>query len=449
VSGMRRFSGAGGRERTTPYLLLALLLALIGAVGLLWRPLAPPVGALDTDLADFRPEVLATVAAYRTPRYVIFAVATTLEVLVPLLVVLTRRGRRLVARVAGPATRAPLRAAGVAFVVAVLTSLATFPLAAWSRIVHDGRWGFRTQSAGSWLVDWLTVSLGTWLAVAALVLVLMWAMARWPRSWPYRLTLLGSVLAAAIVLIHPLVLQPILLPTSPMPPSETRDDLEAILEEQGAGDLELHVGDASLRTTRVNAMVVGIGPTERVVLYDTLLELPGEQIQSVLAHELAHREHRDLARGVLAVPTFLLPAMLLLGRVLNGSGVRRRTGARGPVDPRLAAAVLATAAVLELVGAPVANVASRRAEAAADHRALEVTEDPAAKIAASRAVVVRDLSPPRAPTWVRVLSATHPAVEDRIRAAVAHADPDQLPSREELEEAEADLAHEAVRERLE
>jgi STE24 endopeptidase len=446
---MRGFSGAGRRERTTPYLLLALVLAVIGAVALLWRPLAPPVGTLNTDLADFRPEVLATVAAYRTPRYVIFGVATALEVLVPLLVVLTRRGRRLVARIAGPVSRAPLRAGGVAFVVALLTSLATFPLAAWSRIVHDGRWGFRTQSAGSWLVDWLTVGLGTWLAVAALVVVLMAAAARWPRSWPYRLTLLGSVLAAAVVLLHPLVLQPILLPTSPMPPSETRDELEAILEEQGAEDLELHVGEASLRTTRVNAMVVGIGPTERVVLYDTLLDLPGDQVESVLAHELAHREHRDLLRGVLAVPTFLLPALLVLRRVLTGSGVRRRTGARGPVDPRLAAAVLATAAVLELVGGPVANVASRRAEAAADHRTIEVTGDPAGRIAAARAVVVRDLSPPRAPSWVRVLSATHPAVEDRIRAAVDQARPEQLPSRDELEELEADIAHEAVRERLE
>ena len=446
---MRLSSGAGGRERTTPYLVIALLLALLGAVGLLWRPLAPPVGALDTDLADFRPEVLATVAAYRTPRYVVFALATTLQVLVPLLVVLTRRGRRLVARVAGPAAQAPLRAGGVALVVAVLTSLATFPLAAWSRIVHDGEWGFRTQSAGSWLFDWLTVSVGNWLAVAVLVVVLMAFVARWPRSWPYRMTLVGSVLAATVVLIHPLVLQPILLPTSPMPASETRDELEALLEEQGAGDLELHVGDASLRTTRVNAMVVGIGPTERVVLYDTLLDLPGDQVQSVFAHELAHREHRDLLRGVLAVPTFLLPAMLLLRRVLTSSGVRRRTGARGPVDPRLAAAVLATAAVLELVGTPVANVASRRAEVAADHRAIEVTGDPAAKIAASRAVVVRDLSPPRAPTWVRVLSATHPAVEDRIRAAVAQAEPDQLPAREDLEEREIDIAHEAVRERLE
>ena len=449
MTGMPRSPGAGAREQTMPYLVVALLLAVVGAVGLLWRPLAPPVEALTTDLADFRPEVLGTVATYRTPRYVIFAVATTLEVVVPLLVVLTRRGRRLVARVAGPAAQAPLRAGGVALVVAVLTSLATFPLAAWSRIVHDGRWGFRTQSAGSWLVDWLTVNLGTWLAVAALVVVLLAAMARWPRSWPYRLTLLGSVLAAAVVLIHPLVLQPILLPTSPMPPSETRDDLEAILEEQGAGDLELHVGDASLRTTRVNAMVVGIGPTERVVLYDTLLDLPGEQIESVLAHELAHREHRDLLRGVLAVPTFLLPAMLVLRGVLTSTGIRRRTGSRGPLDPRLAAAVLVTAAVLELVGTPVANVASRRAEVAADHRAIEVTGDPAAKVAASRAFVVRDLSPPRAPTWVRVLSATHPSVEDRIRAAAAQAEPRQLPARGDLEECEVEIAHEAVREQLE
>lgn len=437
------------RDHVRGYALTALVLAVVGALALLWRPLAPSVPPVDTQLATFRPEVLATVEAYRAPRYAVFAVATALEVLVPVLVVLTRPGRRLVERLAGPLAHAPLRAGGVALAISALTSLATLPLAAWTGIVHDGRWGFRTQSAGGWALDWLIVSGGTWLALAVLVAVLMVAVARWPASWPYRLTLLGSALAAGVVMLHPLVLQPILLPTSPMPPSQTRAELEELLEEQGAGDLPVHVGDASLRTTRVNAMVVGIGPTERVVLYDTLLELPGDHIRSVVAHELAHREHRDLLRGVLAVPTFLLPAMLVLRRVLARPGERQRIGARGPTDPRLAAVVLAVAAVLELVGAPVTNAVSRRAEAAADHRALEVAEDAAARIAASRAFTVRDLSPPRAPGWVRVLAATHPANVDRIRATVAHADPDALPSLEQLREAEREIAHEAVRERLE
>jgi STE24 endopeptidase len=436
-------------ERVTVYAVLALVLVVIGLVASIWRPLAPPTPALTTDLDGFAPEVMAAVEAYRGPRYVASALSTTLSVLVPLLVALTPWGRRLVARVAGPATPSAWRAARVAFVVSVLTSLATFPMAAWSGIVNDGRYGFRTQPATGWLMDWLTVSAGTWVAVAVLVAVLMGAVRRWPRSWPFRLTLVGSVVAAVVVLLHPLLLQPVLLPSSPMPPSETRDEAEAVLEEQGAGDLPLHVGDASLRTTRVNAVVVGIGPTERVVLYDTLLDLPGEQIQSVLAHELAHREHRDLLRGVLLVPAFLLPALLLLRAVAFRPRGGRGVGARGPTDPRLVATVLAVVAVLELVGSPVANVASRRAEAAADHRALQVTGDPVAQIASSRAHTVRDLGPPRGPTWARLLHGTHPSVRDRIRAAVAQADPDELPSRSDLEEIEREIAHDAVIERLE
>jgi STE24 endopeptidase len=434
------------RERVSVYAAAAIVLAILGVVLSVWRPLAPPTPPLSTDLDAFSADVLAAVEAYRGPRYVVSAISTTLSVLVPLLIALTRTGRRLVERVAGASLHSPLRAAGVAAVVSALTSLSTFPLAGWTRVVQDGRWGFRTQPAVGWLQDWLTVSAGTALATAVLVAVLMGAMRRWPRSWPYRLTLVGSVLAAAVVIVHPLVLQPVLLPSSPMPPGETRDAAEEVLEEQGAGDLPLHVGDASLRTTRVNAMVVGIGPTERVVLYDTLLDLPGDQIQSVLAHELAHREHRDLLRGVLAVPTALLPALLLLRATLSSPTLRRRAGARGLTDPRLAALVLAAAAVLELLGSPVFNHASRRAEAAADHRALEVTGDPAGRIATTRAFVVRDLSPPRGPTWARLLHGTHPSVEERIRAAVAMADPDELPTRAELEEHEAEIAHPAVSE---
>jgi STE24 endopeptidase len=431
-------------EHVTVYLVLTVTLVVIGVVASIWRPLAPPTPPLTTDLDTFAPEVMAAVEAYRAPRYVASALSTTLSVLVPLLIALTPWGRRLVASVAVPATPSAWRAARVAFVVSALTSLATFPMSAWSAIVNDGRWGFRTQPATGWLVDWLMVSAGTWFAVAALVAVLWAAVRRWPRSWPFRLTLLGTIVAAVLVLFHPLVLQPLLLPSSPMPPSETRDAAEEVLEEQGAADLALHVGDASLRTTRVNAMVVGIGPTERVVLYDTLLDLPGDQIQSVLAHELAHREHRDLLRGILLVPVFLLPALLVLRAVVFRPTGGRRAGARGPMDPRIVATVLAVAAVLELVGSPVANLASRRAEAAADHRTLEVTGDPVGKIASSRAFTVRDLSPPRGPTWARLLHGTHPSVADRIRAAAAQADPDELPPRSEFEEHEWEIAHEAV-----
>lgn len=436
-------------ERVAPAVVAAVALALVGVGALWWRPVAPATPDVATDLDAFAPAVLDAVEAYRGPRYVVLAVATALDVLVPLLVVLTRRGRRWVGRMAGPTTHAPVRAGLIAAAVSVLTSLATLPLAVWAGVVQDGRWGFRTQSGWGWARDWLLVHGGTWLATAVLVVVLMAAVRRWPRSWPYRLTLLGTAVAAVLVLVHPLVLQPLLLPSSPMPDSGTREAVEAVLERQGAGDLAVHVGEASLRTTRMNAQIVGIGPTERVVLYDTLLELPTEQVEAVLAHELAHREHRDLLRGLLAVPTFLLPALLVLKRVLASPRVRRRADARGVGDPRLAAVVVALAAVLELVGSPAVNLASRRAEAAADHRGIEVTGDAAHRIATARAFTVRDLAPPDRPWWVQQLHGSHPSVRERIRAAVAQARAEglALPSREELEERERAIEHDAVRER--
>jgi STE24 endopeptidase len=438
--------GTRRRERVLPWALAAAVLAVAGLVGTLRRPFAPDIPAHATDLDAFDAAVLAAVEAYRSPRYLVGVAATLIALLVPLLIVATRRGRSWVMRWAGGARHAPMRAAWVALWVGVLTSFATLPLAAWTRIVHDGRWGFRTQPAVGWARDWLLVVGGGWLLTAFLVAVLFAGMRRWPRSWPYRLTLLGTALVAVFVLLHPLVVQPLLLPTSPLPEGEAREAIEEVVARAGEPDVPLLVGAASLRTTRVNAAVVGIGPTERIVVHDTLLELPTEQVASVVAHELAHRQHADLVRGVLLGSAGLLVALLLL-RGLLATGVGwRGLDVRGPTDPRLAALVVAAVAVLELVGAPVANLVSRQVELAADARALELTEDPEPLLRTARTFTVRDLSAPEPPRALHLYYGTHPSVGQRIRyaAAWAQANGVELPTRSELEADESTVTHEAV-----
>jgi STE24 endopeptidase len=438
--------GTRRREWVAPWALAAILLATIGVVGSIWRPFAPTVTAVSTDLDTFSSSVMAAVEAYRSPRYVVGILATIVSLLVPLLIVGTAGGRTRVRRWAGGAVHAPLRAARVGVTIAVLTSLATLPFAVWSRIVHDGRWGFRTQSAWGWASDWFMVSAGRWAIIGALVAVLFAAMRRWPRSWPFRLTVLGVVLAAAFVMLHPLVVQPLLLPTSPLPEGETRDSLEGLLRAAGDPQIPLHVGEASLRTTRVNAAVVGLGPTERVVIHDTLLELPAEQVAFVVAHELAHHEHADLVRGILLSSAGILLALLVLRSVLGGSGTRRRLEPRGPTDPRLAAVLLAAVAVLEFVGTPVVNVVSRQVELAADARALELSSEAEQLIRTTRAFTVRDLSAPDPPILLHRYYGTHPSVGQRIRYAVAWAEERglELPDRTDLEDAEREVAHPSV-----
>lgn len=433
-------------ERSAPAAVVALVLAAAGLVATIWRPLAPPLGAVATDLDAFAPEVLRTVEAFREPRYVAGVLRLTLELAVPLLVVWTRSGRRAVRRLAGPKTHAPWRGGLVAAAIVLVTALVTLPLDVWIGYVHDGAWGFRTADATLWARD-RAVELALSVGMAGLAgTVFLWAVGRWPRSWPWRLVTLGTALAAVFVLLYPLAIEPLFSSKTALADGPVRDEVEAVLAAAGEPDLPITVSDASTRSTRVNAYVSGLGPTRQVVLYDTLLELPPEQVAVVVAHELAHREHADLARGVLATAAALLLPLLLLRGLLASPGAAALVGARGSSDPRLVAVAVAFAALATLVGQPIGNWVSRRAEAAADHRAVTLTAGAEVLVRTARTFTVRDLSPPDPPQWAVLLWGTHPTVGDRIRAAVQEATTRglPLPTREELEERERELRHPAI-----
>ena len=122
--------------------------------------------------------------------------------------------------------------------------------------------------------------------------------------------------------------------------------------------------DASRRTTGANAYVTGLGPTKRVVLYDTLLEhFTRDEVRLVVAHELAHVRYRDVPRG--------LPLLGARGPARRLFAVRaRRPGAWPAADAQPGPAVLpALALAAGLVAVPVAlvsNQLSRRVEVRAD-----------------------------------------------------------------------------------
>src|SRR6202043_1704340 len=105
----------------------------------------------------------------------------------------------------------------------------------------------------------------------------------------------GAVLAA----LAPVVLDPIFNKFEPLPDGETRADVLELARGAGVSVGEVYSVDASRRTTAANAYVTGLGPTKRVVLFDTLLDrYDSDQVRVVVAHELAHVRHRDIPRGV-------------------------------------------------------------------------------------------------------------------------------------------------------
>jgi STE24 endopeptidase len=287
-----------------------------------------------------------------------------------------------------------------------VVALAQLPTGFWRGYLHERRWALTTQTPAGWFVDRLKGFLVTAVISTALFVGFV-ALARATDAWP----LLAAPLAAAVVVflsfVAPVVLEPIFNKFEPLADEELADDLRQLSVRAGVPVRDVLVADASRRTTKSNAYVSGFGATRRVVLFDTLLkQAEPAELRGVLAHELAHRRHRDVLNLTLIGVAAAIGLVFLL-RLVLGSDAE---------DPRSFPLVLL---VLELAQLPLfALVAaiSRRWEYRADRFALLLTRDPRALERAFRGLVetnVADLDPPRLVYYLRY---THPTVPERVEA---------------------------------
>ncbi len=399
---------------------LGIALAVVIAVRTPWVPLPEPMGGRTPV------DATAGLSAAQLDRAESFAAALRPASLLSLLLGLTvsaflgltRAGARLVRAVA-----APLGGGWVWQVLlgvpalAVIGRLVTLPFSAYGEVVRH-RYGLSTRGWGLWLRD-VTVSTAISAAITALALMsFLWLVRRAPRTW----WIWGAVTAAGFVVVgsflYPVVIEPAFNSFEPLPAGDLRSDLLALADDNGTPVQDVLVSDASRRTTALNAYVSGIGATRRIVVYDTLLdELPDEQIESIVAHELGHVANRDVLTGTLIGALGAAAATALLGWLLSWTPLLRRAGADGPGDPRVVPLVLFLLAAGGLLATPVQNIVSRQVEARADLHALDATRDPAAFVAMQRRLATTNLSDPDPPAAWQWFFGSHPTTAQRVAFA--------------------------------
>lgn len=298
--------------------------------------------------------------------------------------------------------RPVLRAAQLGGLAAVVLVLARLPVGAvalwWQR-----RYGIAQLDYGQWLVDQvgpLLLRIGLLAFAAALC---FWLAARFGRRW-WLVALPVLVVAGAAVILA----QPLLTPRTE--PAKRRDivrQVERLAAREGLPRPQVEIQRTSGRTRQLNAVALGIGPTTRVILWQTTLALPAAERAFLVAHELGHVRQRHLWKGLAWFVLLLTPGLALLARLAP---------LRTPEDvPR----VLLTAFVLLTLATPVVNALSRRYEAEADWIGLETARNPRAAqrfFADVARAGVRDPDPPR---WWTLVFGTHPSLADRAGMADA------------------------------
>jgi STE24 endopeptidase len=276
--------------------------------------------------------------------------------------------------------------------------------------------GLDTQSWRGWGADLLKGGAIAAVLAAGAGAATVAVTRRYPRGW-WLPASVGSVLfGTGLAALAPVVLDPVFNDFTPLPEGETRSDVLELAAASGVKVGEVFSVDASRRTTAANAYVAGLGPTKRVVLFDTLLDrYSRDEVRVVVAHELAHVRNRDVARGV-AYAALVSPAAALAMQRLSWELSPER-GTAGALPALILSALL--------VGAPtglIGNRLSRALERRSDDYSLALTAAPQAFISFERAVALQNLADLKPPRWLTSLMATHPPTAERIGAAVSYSE---------------------------
>ncbi|KAJ6510597.1 peptidase family M48-domain-containing protein [Mycena sanguinolenta] len=226
---------------------------------------------------------------------------------------------------------------GFVFLLFFLSSLPTLPLSVYSTFVLEEKYGFNKTSPGLFVADLLK----GWAIGAVLLTPFLWAFLRifnWAgdRFVPW---LMAFVLAFQLIMvvIYPMVIQPLFNKLSPLAEGELRTRIESLAGKLKFPLTHLYEIDGSKRSSHSNAYFFGLPWSKHIVIFDTLIQQsqPGE-VEAVLAHELGHWYYihptKMLAISQLHVFTIfaLFPAFLHAPPVLASFDFSKAVAAQPP-----------------------------------------------------------------------------------------------------------------------
>jgi STE24 endopeptidase len=337
---------------------------------------------------------------------------------------LTGGSSRLAAWATGVSSALTWPLGPVAAIVLVTGALAlgwellSFALVFYRGFLLDRKYGLSEEPLSTWFRDHCkALALGLLLTVTSAVGV--YASVRWSPGWWWLIaTGLFAVFAAALSRVAPIWLMPLFYRFRPLDGESLRERLLSLSSRAGVpvlGVFEWGLGD---KTSRANAALVGAGRTRRILVSDTLLkDYSDDEIEVILAHELAHHVHHDIWSG-LALETILVGAALGAAHLVLTRGAAA-LGVTGPGDLAALPLLILSVGAVSLLLAPLSNAWSRHNERRADRFALALTGRTAAFITAMKRLGAQNLAEERPPRLVFWFFHTHPTIEDRIATARA------------------------------
>lgn len=378
-----------------------------------------PVAATAAYLAALTPAQHAKAQAYTQGGHWLLLWGALISVAVGWAILRSGILVRVRDRIEAKRTRPALAVAAVILVASLAEFVLGLPWSSYSAWWRETQYGLTSQAYGGWFGEQV-MSAGIGLVMSLILLELIYLlMRRAPKTWWLWSGAVVSVFVVFMLVLAPVVIQPLFNAYKPAPPGPVRDAIVQMAKANGVPSDKIYIYDGSRQSNRYTANVSGLFGTARIAMSDVMFKKDADlaEVRGVVGHEMGHYVLGHALRmagefGVLAFIAFFLIDRLYphVLRLAGGRGV-------GPIsDPAGYPVISMMLAVLALLGAPVMNSITRTGEAEADTFSLvHVNEPDGLAKALVKTIEYRAATPSR---LEEMIFYDHPSVGSRVRKAM-------------------------------
>jgi STE24 endopeptidase len=281
---------------------------------------------------------------------------------------------------------------------------------------RERAYGRTSQPLGDFLMQ---SSLSTLITVvfAAVFMIGVYALIRGAgkRWWIWS----GALTAAAvafILLVSPVLIEPLFNKYRPVPAGPVQDALVEMAAKAGIPADRIFMFDGSRQSNNFTANVSGIGGSARIAISDVALKQASlDEVRAVTGHEIGHYVLGHVWLGILVFSVLAVVLFFLADRLFPAFA--RWFGSSAAIDdPRGVPVLLFLVTLFGLAAMPVVNTLGRTIESQADAYSLRTENRPDAL--ATALVKTAEYRYPRPGLVEEIIFYDHPSVERRVRTAM-------------------------------
>ena len=291
-----------------------------------------------------------------------------------------------------------------------------FPLHIFSGFVWEHRFGLSNQKFFAWLQDELKGAGLNLFFAFVLIEVIYFFLGNFPRHWWVAAGMFWIFFSFILAKVTPEIIIPLFFKYQQIDNEKLRSRIFELFKKCQVSLTNVYAIDLSRKSNKANAFMCGLGNNRRVVLSDTLLkEFSDEEIEIVVAHELAHYKRKDIAKLLLSNSCVIFLGFFLIHLYFRYAVSAHQLSALDDIS--FLPIVLLCFSLFVFLTAPAINGYSRHIERLADKFAIQQTRNPAGFVSMIQKLGQMNLAEFEPNKFIEIFLYDHPPIAKRIAYA--------------------------------